>query len=260
MENNLNDKTAIVCGSTDGIGKSIALLMANRGCQIILVARNQDKLDSTLSELNKNQAHSSVCADFDKPEELKKNITHTIKTLNKPVDILVNNSGGPHGGPLIDANEDEFRIAFERLLISNHILAKAVVPGMKKMKWGRIINIISTSVRQVIPGLGVSNTIRGSVAQWGKTLALELGEFGITVNNILPGYTATTRLKELAKSKSKSTGLDEKDIYDLWASNTSVKRLGTPEEIAESVAFLASDASGYISGHNLSIDGGRFSA
>ena len=159
-----------------------------------------------------------------------------------------------------DANEDEFRIAFERLLISNHILAKAVVPGMKKMKWGRIINIISTSVRQVIPGLGVSNTIRGSVAQWGKTLALELGEFGITVNNILPGYTATTRLKELAKSKSKSTGLDEKDIYDLWASNTSVKRLGTPEEIAESVAFLASDASGYISGHNLSIDGGRFSA
>ena len=205
MENNLNDKTAIVCGSTDGIGKSIALLMANRGCQIILVARNQDKLDSTLSELNKNQTHSSVCADFDKPEELKKNITHTIKTLNKPVDILVNNSGGPHGGPLIDANEDEFRIAFERLLISNHILAKAVVPGMKKMKWGRIINIISTSVRQVIPGLGVSNTIRGSVAQWGKTLALELGEFGITVNSILPGYTATNRLKELAKSKSKST-------------------------------------------------------
>ena len=131
MENNLNDKTAIVCGSTDGIGKSIALLMANRGCQIILVARNQDKLDSTLSELNKNQSHSSVCADFDKPEELKKNITHTIRTLNKPVDILVNNSGGPHGGPLIDANEDEFRIAFERLLISNHILAKAVVPGMK---------------------------------------------------------------------------------------------------------------------------------
>ena len=129
------------------------------------------------------------------------------------MDILVNNSGGPHGGPLIDADEEEFRIAFERLLICNHILAKAVVPGMKKIKWGRIINIISTSVRQVIPGLGVSNTVRGSVAQWGKTLALELGEFGITVNNILPGYTATARLKELAKSKSESTGLEIKDIY-----------------------------------------------
>ena len=260
MNNNLNGKTAIVCGSTDGIGKSIALLMANRGCQIILVARNQDKLDSTLSELNPNQVHSSVCVDFNKPEQLKDKILKTINSLDKSVDILVNNSGGPHGGPLIDADEEEFRIAFERLLICNHILAKAVVPGMKKIKWGRIINIISTSVRQVIPGLGVSNTVRGSVAQWGKTLALELGEFGITVNNILPGYTATARLKELAKSKSESTGLEIKDIYDLWSNNTSVKRLGTPEEIAESVAFLASDASGYISGHNLSIDGGRFSA
>tara|TARA_B100001750_G_scaffold216742_1_gene201609 strand:- start:4005 stop:4604 length:600 start_codon:yes stop_codon:yes gene_type:complete len=198
--------------------------------------------------------------DFNKPEELKDKILKTLNSLDKSVDILVNNSGGPHGGPLIDADEEEFRIAFERLLICNHILAKAVVPGMKKIKWGRIINIISTSVRQVIPGLGVSNTVRGSVAQWGKTLALELGEFGITVNNILPGYTATARLKELAKSKSESTGLEIKDIYDLWSNNTSVKRLGTPEEIAESVAFLASDASGYISGHNLSIDGGRFSA
>jgi Short-chain dehydrogenases of various substrate specificities len=186
MDKSLKDKTAIVCGSTDGIGKSTAVLMADRGCQIILVARNQDKLDSTLAELNNNQNHSSVCANFDNPEELKENISTALKSLNKPVDILVNNSGGPHGGPLIEADEDEFRVAFERLLICNHILAKAVVPGMKEIKWGRIINIISTSVRQVIAGLGVSNTIRGSVAQWGKSLALELGEFGITVNNVLP--------------------------------------------------------------------------
>ena len=202
MDKSLKGKAAIVCGSTDGIGKSTAVLMADRGCQIILVARNQDKLDSTLAELNNNQNHSSVCANFDNPEELKENISTALKSLNKPVDILVNNSGGPHGGPLIEADEDEFRVAFERLLICNHILAKAVVPGMKEIKWGRIINIISTSVRQVIAGLGVSNTIRGSVAQWGKSLALELGEFGITVNNVLPGYTATSRLKELAKNKS----------------------------------------------------------
>ena len=209
MDKSLKGKTAIVCGSTDGIGKSTAALMADRGCQIILVARNQDKLDSTLAELNNNQNHSSVCANFDKPEELKENISTALKSLNKPVDILVNNSGGPHGGPLIEADEDEFRVAFERLLICNHILAKAVVPGMKEIKWGRIINIISTSVRQVIAGLGVSNTIRGSVAQWGKSLALELGEFGITVNNVLPGYTATSRLKDLAKTKSESTGIIE---------------------------------------------------
>ena len=258
MDKSLKGKTAIVCGSTDGIGKSTAALMADRGCQIILVARNQDKLDSTLAELNNNQKHSSVCANFDKPEQLKENISTALKSLNKPVDILVNNSGGPHGGPLIEANEDEFRVAFERLLICNHILAKAVVPGMKEMKWGRVINIISTSVRQVIAGLGVSNTIRGSVAQWGKSLALELGGFGITVNNVLPGYTATSRLKELAKNKSESTGMSEEDLYEIWENNTSLKRLGMPGEISECIAFLASDASSYITGHNLSIDGGRF--
>ena len=251
MDKSLKGKTAIVCGSTDGIGKSTAALMADRGCQIILVARNQDKLDSTLAELNNNQKHSSVCANFDKPEQLKENISTALKSLNKPVDILVNNSGGPHGGPLIEANEDEFRVAFERLLICNHILAKAVVPGMKEMKWGRVINIISTSVRQVIAGLGVSNTIRGSVAQWGKSLALELGEFGITVNNVLPGYTATSRLKELAKNKSESTGMSEEDLYEIWGNNTSLKRLGMPGEISECIAFLASDASSYITGHNL---------
>ena len=258
MDKSLKGKTAIVCGSTDGIGKSTAALMADRGCQIILVARNQDKLDSTLAELNNNQKHSSVCANFDKPEQLKENISTALISLNKPVDILVNNSGGPHGGPLIEANEDEFRVAFERLLICNHILAKAVVPGMKEIKWGRVINIISTSVRQVIAGLGVSNTIRGSVAQWGKSLALELGEFGITVNNVLPGYTATSRLKELAKNKSNSTGMSEEDLYEIWENNTSLKRLGMPGEISECIAFLASDASSYITGHNLSIDGGRF--
>ena len=258
MDKSLKGKTAIVCGSTDGIGKSTAALMADRGCQIILVARNQDKLDSTLAELKNNQKHSSVCANFDKPEDLKENISTALNILNKPVDILVNNSGGPHGGPLIEADEDEFRVAFERLLICNHILAKAVVPGMKEMKWGRVINIISTSVRQVIAGLGVSNTIRGSVAQWGKSLALELGEFGITVNNVLPGYTATSRLKELAKNKSESTGMSEEDLYEIWGNNTSLKRLGMPGEISECIAFLASDASSYITGHNLSIDGGRF--
>ena len=129
---------------------------------------------------------------------------------------------------------------------------------MKEIKWGRIINIISTSVRQVIAGLGVSNTIRGSVAQWGKSLALELGGFGITVNNVLPGYTATSRLKELAKNKSESTGMSEEDLYEIWGNNTSLKRLGMPGEISECIAFLASDASSYITGHNLSIDGGRF--
>ena len=262
MNLSLKHKHAFVCGSTDGIGKASALLMAEYGCEITLIARNQEKLDSTLSELaqNDDQNHSTVCADFDDPGMLKEKVNSQISTLGKPVDILVNNSGGPHGGALIEAEEDEFRIAFERLLICNHIMAKAVVPGMKEQGSGRIINIISTSVRQVIPGLGVSNTIRGSVAQWGKTLAIELGEYGICVNNILPGYTATARLQDLADSKAETMGVTPDHIRDDWAKNTSLKRLGTPDEIASSVAFLASDAAGYVSGHNLSVDGGRFGA
>ena len=172
---------------------------------------------------NNGQNHSTVCADFDDPETLKERVNSQISTLGKPVDILVNNSGGPHGGALIEAEEDEFRTAFERLLICNHIMAKAVVPGMKEQGSGRIINIISTSVRQVIPGLGVSNTIRGSVAQWGKTLAIELGEYGICVNNILPGYTATARLQDLADSKAETMGVTSDQIRDDWAKNTSLK-------------------------------------
>ena len=262
MNLSLKHKHAFVCGSTDGIGKASALLMAEYGCEVTLIARNQEKLDSTLSELaqNDDQNHSTVCADFDDPGMLKEKVNSQISTLGKPVDILVNNSGGPHGGALIEAEEEEFRIAFERLLICNHIMAKAVVPGMKEPGSGRIINIISTSVRQVIPGLGVSNTIRGSVAQWGKTLAIELGEYGICVNNILPGYTATARLQDLADRKAETMGMTPDQIRDDWAKNTSLKRLGTPDEIASSVAFLASDAAGYVSGHNLSVDGGRFGA
>ena len=262
MKLSLMNKHAIICGSTDGIGKASALLLANQGCEITLVARSQDKLDKTQSELNieYNQKHHSVCADFDNAMDLKSKIKMHIDSLGRSVDVLVNNSGGPHGGPLIEAGEDEFRVAFERLLICNHVMAKAVVPGMKEKGSGRIVNIVSTSVKQVIPGLGVSNTIRGSVAQWGKTLALELGESGICVNNILPGYTATDRLKYLAESKANSLGVDVENIRNQWAENTSLKRIGTVDEIANTVLFLASNESSYVTGHNFSVDGGRFSA
>ena len=262
MNLSLNDKHAIICGSTDGIGKASAILIAERGASVTLVARNQEKLDQTLSELSTNhgQVHFSLCADFDNPNQLKEKITGHMKVIVGQANILVNNSGGPHGGALIDAEENEFRVAFERLLICNQIMAKAVVPGMKELGEGRIINIISMSVTQVIPGLGVSNTIRGAVAQWAKTLALELGEFGIKVNNILPGYTATTRLQSLAESKAKSLGVSPGDINEVWKNNTSLHRLGKPREIASAVAFLASDASSYINGHDISVDGGRFGA
>lgn len=262
MKLSLLNKHAIICGSTDGIGKATALLMAERGATVTLLARNKEKLSATLSELSTNdgQTHFSLCADFNNPDQLKEKITGHMKVIVGHAHILVNNSGGPKGGALIDAVENEFRKAFERLLICNQILAKAVFPGMKELGSGRIINIISTSVRQVIPGLGVSNTIRGAVAQWAKTLALELGEFGITVNNVLPGYTNTARLQSLADLKAKSLGVTPEEINEMWKNNTSMRRLGEPEEVASAVAFLASDAASYINGHDISVDGGRFGA
>tara|TARA_B100001250_G_scaffold10756_1_gene9321 strand:- start:379 stop:1167 length:789 start_codon:yes stop_codon:yes gene_type:complete len=260
INNMLENKNALVCGSTDGIGKETAILLAQKGAEIILLARNKEKLISTISELsiNNGQNHRYVCADFDNPLGLKEAVQDQVLDYEKPIHILINNSGGPHGGPLIEAEENEFRIAFERLLICNHILAKEVVPRMKEIKYGRIINIISTSVKQVIKGLGVSNTVRGSVAQWAKTLALELGEFGITVNNILPGYTKTNRLNELALKNANFEGKTVEDIFNSWASNNSINRIGDAKEIAESVAFLASESSGFINGHDLVVDGGRF--
>ena len=259
MKLSLINKHAIVCGSTDGIGKASALLLAKQGCEITLVARNQDKLDNTQSELNTdhNQKHYSVCADFDNSMDLKKKIKMHMRSLGRSVDILVNNSGGPHGGPLVEADEDEFRAAFERLLIGNHIMAKAVVPGMKEKGVGRIVNIISTSVKQPLNGLGVSNTVRGAVANWAKTLANELGPHNITVNNILPGATNTGRLKEIIKSKAQKLNIGEKDVEEQMASQVPLNRIADPDEVANAVLFLASSKASYISGINLPVDGGR---
>jgi 3-oxoacyl-[acyl-carrier protein] reductase len=259
MKKQLLNKRALICGSSDGIGKASAIMMADQGCEVTLFARNREKLKSTLRELPKEdgQKHNYLCADFDDSSSLKKEIVSYVRELKDPINILINNSGGPKGGPLIEAKEEELRTTFERLLIANHIISKALVPGMKKLGSGRIINVISTSVVQVLPGLGVSNTIRGSVAQWAKTLAIELGEYNITVNSVLPGYTNTERLKSLGINKAKKTGLTIDQIRKNWEKNTSLKRIGNPEEIASMIAFLSSDSSSYVTGQNISVDGGR---
>ena len=259
MNKNFKGKRTLVCGGTDGIGKASALLMAERGAEIIIMARNQKKLKNVCDELSTSsgQTHTSICADFNDMVALKKSLSDQLKG---PIHILINNSGGPHGGELIHAKEEEFRIAFERLLIANQVITQAIVPMMKEHENGRIINIISTSVNQVISGLGVSNTIRGAVTQWAKTLALELGDYGITVNNILPGYTATRRLKELSEAKATERGVTSEEIELQWANSTSLKRIGNPNEIASAVAFIASNEASYINGFNMSVDGGRYGA
>ncbi|MFC0604001.1 SDR family oxidoreductase [Winogradskyella pulchriflava] len=256
MNFELNNKHALVCGSTAGIGKATALALAEEGTIVTLVARNEGKLKATLAELPQHRNHDYIVADFSNPTELKTKISDYI-SKNHGFHILVNNTGGPAGGPVFSAKIEEFENAFTQHLKCNHVLAQAVVPFMKSQNYGRIINVISTSVKQPLDGLGVSNTIRGAVANWSKTLANELGQFGITVNNVLPGATGTERLAEIIKNKSAKTGNSEEEAANAMKNAVPAKRFAKPEELADAITFLASARASYINGINLPVDGGR---
>ena len=257
MNLDLSNKTAIVCGSTQGIGKAIAEELSRLGASIVLIARNEEKLQSVLAglDVSDEQDHSYLVADFSKADELKAKLDDFL--AGKTVHILVNNTGGPAGGPANEADIDEYRRAFNMHLICNHILVQGVKDGMKDAGYGRIINIISTSVKQPLPNLGVSNSIRGAVANWSKTLANELGQFNITVNNVLPGATNTVRLKSIIEGKAEKTGQSYDEILTEMSNASPMKRVAQPEEIANAVAFLASPAASYINGINIPVDGGR---
>jgi 3-oxoacyl-[acyl-carrier protein] reductase len=258
MNLDLTGKKAIVCGSTQGIGKAVALELAQMGASVVLVARNQETLEKVKTELDvsKGQKHDAVAVDFSFPEDLKVKMEQYISS-NGPIDILINNTGGPPGGPITSAHIDEFLKAFNSHLICNHILVQAVVEGMKEKCAGRIINIISTSVKLPLKGLGVSNTIRAAVANWAKTLSLELGSFGITVNNVLPGATNTVRLSSIIESKSAKTGHSKEFLREEMLGEIPAGRFAEASEIANAVAFLASPGAAYINGINLPVDGGR---
>lgn len=258
MDLNLKQKQAIVCGSTQGIGKAIALELAQMGASVTLIARNEEKLQATIQELDQTtgQQHDYICVDFSDPDDLETKIKAYVATKSA-IHILINNTGGPAGGPIIDAGLTEFKQAFSNHLICNHILVQAVVPFMQQAQYGRIINIISTSVKQPLPGLGVSNTIRGAVANWAKTLSLELAPFGITVNNVLPGATVTGRHTSLIQAKAQKTGQSIGQIELEMLAGIPAKRFGAPAEVAAAAAFLASPAAAYINGINIPVDGGR---
>ncbi|MBL0047128.1 MAG: SDR family oxidoreductase [Bacteroidetes bacterium] len=259
MDLNLIGKRAIVCGSTQGIGKAVALELAQMGASITLIARNEASLKEVVLELkaSNSQAHDYLCVDFSQPLDLKRAIESRFPLGKETAHILVNNTGGPQGGPIVTAKTDEFIQTFYNHLVCNHILVQAVVEGMKVANYGRIINIISTSVKQPLKGLGVSNTIRGAVANWAKTLSLELGAFGITVNNVLPGATNTARLVNLNKAKAEKTGKSLDDLKREMVAEIPAGRYAEPFEIANAVAFLASPAAAYINGINVPVDGGR---
>jgi len=260
MKFDFSNMRALVCGSTKGMGKAVALQFAELGAEVILVARNKELLKGTIAKLptTNNQNHNFICADFSEPDTLEKGVDDIV-TKDNPVHILVNNTGGPPPGELVDSYPEKFYRGFSQHVICNQVLSKTVIPGMKKNKYGRIINIISTSVKQPIKGLGVSNTIRGAVASWAKTLSNEVAPFGITVNNILPGATNTGRLTSLFQNMAKENNMSPEDIKKDWIQMIPAGRICEPEEIAHAIIFLASPFAAYINGINLPVDGGRLS-
>lgn len=262
MNISLIGKRAFVCGSTQGIGRASAEMMAKQGAEIVLLARNENSLKEVCEGLDKTngQNHEYLVVDFSQPEDLQSKVETYLSKNKKPVHILLNNTGGPAGGPILSAQVEEFFAAYRMHLACNHYLVQALVPRMKAEAYGRVINVISISVKQPIPGLGVSNTTRGAVSSWSKTLAGELAQWGITVNSVLPGFIDTARLAYVIESGAKKSGKSVEETRQIFAESVPAKRIGDTTEIAQVIAFLASPAASYVNGVNLPVDGGRTQA
>lgn len=258
MEINLAGRTALVCGSTQGIGQACAKQLASMGAHIVLLARNEEALKLEKEKLDRinNLNNDYLVADFNDYKAVESVVRNFIADLN-PIHILVNNNGGPPAGEIIKAEPMAFESAFTQHLLCNHVLVQSVLDSMINADYGRIINIISTSVKQPLPGLGVSNTIRAAVANWAKTLANEVGKYGITVNNVLPGATMTGRLSQIIENKATKLNKEKMEVEAEMLKEIPLHRFARPEEIANAVAFLASPAAAYISGINIPVDGGR---
>lgn len=260
MNLSLKDKTALICGSTQGIGLAIARELAMLGANCILLARNENSLKEAIASLDisQGQTHKYAVADFQFTDQVKA-IAASL-AANDIVHILVNNTGGPSPGLIQNATAEQFLNAFQQHIINNQQLVQALLPGMKTAGYGRIINVISTSVKVPIPNLGVSNTIRAATAGWAKTLSMEVAADGITVNNILPGFIKTGRLESLIKTNAASQNITPEELAAQMEKQIPAQRFGETTEIAALAAFLASPAAGYISGTSIPVDGGRTGA
>lgn len=254
---NLAGKTALVGGSTQGIGLATAQALASLGANCVLLSRNEEKLKIAVATLDTaaGQRHGYLVADYANTTQVREAVAGFVAAHQ--VHILINNSGGPAGGPIVNAKPEDFLAAFQQHLICNHIISQLVIDSMKEAGYGRIINIISTSVKIPLKDLGVSNTIRGAVASWAKTMANELGQYGITVNNVLPGATTTERLTTIIANKAAKTGKTIAEVEHEMMNETPARRFGKPEEIAAMAAFLASPAAAYVNGTSIPVDGGR---
>ena len=258
MELSLKGRNALVGGASRGIGRASAIELARNGANVTVMARTMSDLQSVVDALDRSlgQQHGALLIDTGDHSGLAATVEKHVDTVGT-IHIVVNNTGGPPGGLLVDSTIEQMLEAFNNHVIASHIIMQKVVHTMKVATYGRFINIISTSVKQPIYGLGVSNTTRGAMASWAKTLAEELGPFGITVNNVLPGATATDRLTAIVTNKSRKSGRSEAEIEQEMLDEIPARRFGLPEELANAVAFLASPAASYINGTSVIVDGGR---
>lgn len=258
LDLNLFGKRALVCGASQGIGRATAMELADLGCDIIALAREEDGLKDLMPALakHKSQQHVYICSNLLDLPLVERQIKSNLKK-DGTIDIVINNSGGPVPGPILEAKDEQFEDTFKMHLLASALLARCLVPGMKAKQYGRIINIISTSVKAPIENLGVSNTIRWAVAAWVKTLSYEVAKFGITVNSVLPGSTDTARLASIIKSQAEKRGVDEQIVRQEMIAQIPAGRIGFPEEVARVIAFLASPAASYVNGVALQVDGGR---
>ncbi len=260
MNLDMTQQNALVCGASQGIGKACATALAKQGANVTLFARNKATLEEVKSSLDTSlgQQHHVLVADFSEPAQVESALSNHLEKIQH-IDIVINNTGGPAPGLASQSESAQFINAFEQHLVNNQNIAQLVLPKMKAQGFGRIINVISTSVMQPINGLGVSNTIRGAVASWAKTLANELGQFNITVNNVLPGATATARLDAIISGKASKQNISIEQATINEKATIPMNRFAQPEEFADAVTFLASKSASYITGINLPVDGGRTS-
>ncbi|MBB88697.1 MAG: short-chain dehydrogenase [Euryarchaeota archaeon] len=238
----LEGKRALVCGGTSGIGKATVEIFRKSGATVVSLARTAS-------------GENTINCDIEDLDKLTALVNKEIDD-NGNFEILINNSGGPPSGPLIDAKPNDFNKAFRRHVLASQTLVQILLPGMIACSYGRIINIISTSVKEPIPGLGVSNTIRGAMASWSKTLSKELPP-QITINNVLPGFTNTERLTELKKTLSEQKGISQEKVEENWLSSVPEGRLAEPSELAKVIAFLSSPSASFVRGTSIPVDGGR---
>jgi 3-oxoacyl-[acyl-carrier protein] reductase len=258
MDLNLTGKHALVCGASEGIGRAVAHELALLGADVTLLARRAEALQAAAAALPRTatgQRHDWIAADVAQHDALSAKVESLASA--HPVHILINNTGGPPGGRAIDADAAAYLDAFHKHLLANQILVQAVLPGMQTAQWGRIVNIISTSVKEPIANLGVSNSIRGAVASWAKTLSRELAVHRITVNSVLPGYTETGRLAQIVSDRAQASGDSAAAVVEAMKRTVPLGRFAEPAEIAATVAFLCSPAAAYVNGVNFPVDGGR---